>query len=333
MGDMRSTATVAAVLVAVGASLISLSLPHAVTSAGSVITLSSEPGGYTAELYQGSFLDTTQAAMLHRLGVMVAPEDKVYAFPDPALGVGSLVKVYRAPRMTIVDAGTAQQVRSWQTTVQGLLDEQQIELGNKDVVVPALDQPVAQDAQIKITRVAEVQITKDEVIAFSVKNVQSADLEKGKTQTTVAGVNGVKAVTYTVRRVDGKEVSRKISGSVVTKPPVSQVVTVGIGPKLAKAGPYMDVINAAAKKYLINGTALRCLMMKESGGGPNTGYPDASYKGLFQYSDGYWASASAVAGYAGASIYSAEAQIYATAYALTHGQTGRWPTWPGCRDQ
>ena len=285
------------------------------------------------EEYRGSFFDLTVGAMLKRLGVTVSPLDKVTAFPDPALGAGSLIKIERVPTLQLVDGNTVTSVQSWQPTVQGLLTELQVELGDKDTVTPALDQSVANGAKITITRVAEVQVTKTESIAYTTKKVQSADLEQGQTQTTTKGVNGTKVTTYTVRRVNGQEVSRTVTDVKITLAPVTEVVTVGTGLKLAKSGPYQDIINAAAKKYGINGTALRCLMMHESGGTANTGYPDGAYKGLFQYGDGFWASASAAAGYAGASIYDAEAQIFSTARALTHGQAGRWPPWSACANQ
>ena len=74
-------------------------------------------------------------------------------------------------------------------------------------------------------------------------------------------------------------------------------------------------------------------MMRESGGSADAGYPDGMYKGLFQYSEGFWQTVSARAGFEGASIYNAQAQIYTTAWALTYGQGSRWPPWSGCSDK
>ena len=180
---------------------------------------------------------------------------------------------------------------------------------------------------------AEVEVTEKESIDYKVTKKNSVDLEKGQTRIETKGVKGSKDVLYIVKRIDGEEVSRVVKSITVTQEPVTEVQIIGIGPRLAKSGPYKDTINAAAKKYLINGTALMCLMLKESGGGADTGYPDAQYRGLFQYEEGYWVSASAKAGYSGASIYDATAQIYTTAYELTHGQSRRWPPYAGCADK
>jgi len=73
--------------------------------------------------------------------------------------------------------------------------------------------------------------------------------------------------------------------------------------------------------------------MKESGGGPDTGYPDSLYKGLFQYTDGFWEDASVKAGFNNASIYNGDAQIFTTAWALTHGLSGRWPPYASCKNK
>jgi len=48
---------------------------------------------------------------------------------------------------------------------------------------------------------------------------------------------------------------------------------------------------------------------------------------------GFWQWASAKAGYSGASIYDPTAQIFTTAWALTHGQAGRWPPWGSCANK
>lgn len=321
------------------ASTVTLASFPATTSAQTVLNTTAYAAvlqpiqNQATETYQGSFFDLTVEDMLERLGVQVAPEDKLNAFPDPALGLGSVITIERAPVITITDAGVGMTVRSWASTVGDLLEERHLELLGKDQVNPALDTTVSDKLAIKITRVSEVEVTKTEPVSFTTKKTNSADLEKGQTETKVAGVAGAKEVTYLIRRVDGKETSRTITKSVVTKPPVTEELIIGIGPKLVKSGVYMDLLNAAAKKYLINATALQCLMIKESGGGANTGYPDATYKGLFQYTDGYWKSASAQAGYSGASVYNAEAQIFATAKALSSGQSGRWPPYASCKDK
>lgn len=271
--------------------------------------------------------------MAYDLGIIIYPEDKTEVFPSPEWGLGSQITIQRALPVEVTDAKVATVYRTWQKTVGDLFKEKKLELLGQDSVEPSLSTWLKPETKIKITRVAEAEVIEKEAIDYKVIKQTSVDLEKGLTEIDKKGVKGEREVVYVIRRVDGVEVSKTRKSATVTREPVSEIVIVGIGPKYAKSGPYKDTINAAARRYLINGTALMCLMLRESGGSADAGYPDGDYKGLFQYTDGYWADASAHAGYGGASIYNAEAQIFTTAWALTHGASGRWPPWGGCRDK
>jgi len=271
--------------------------------------------------------------MANDLGINIYSEDKTMAFPAPELKIGSKITLERALPVEVTDAKITKIYRTWQKTVSELFKENQIELLGQDTVDPSLATWLRKDIKIKITRVAEVEVIEKEPINYIIVKRTSIDLEKGQTKIDTKGVKGEKEVIYVIKRVDGVEVSKTRKSEVIAKKPVNEILIVGIGPKYAKSGPYKDTINAAARSYLINGTALMCLMLRESGGTSDAGWPDGQYKGLFQYEEEFWNGISARAGFSGASIYNAEAQIFTTAYALTHGYTGRWPPWGGCRDK
>lgn len=288
---------------------------------------------HPTEIYYGNPNLFDYRDMLSYFGIKIYPEDKIDVFPDPKMGMGSRITIQRALPVQVTDAKKVTVYRTWQETVGDLLKENNLELLGQDSVDPSLTTALTLDMQVKITRVAEVEETVKEPIDYKVIKKNDVDLEKGQTQIDTKGVKGEREVIYKIKRVDGEEVSRSIESTNVTKDPVNEILIIGIGPKLAKSGPYLNTINSAAKKYLINGTALMCLMLRESGGSADAGYPDGQYKGLFQYDDGYWSDASSQAGYGGASIYDATAQIYTTAYQLTHGQSRRWPPWGSCADK
>lgn len=285
------------------------------------------------EVYFGNAKFQTLEEMTDDLTIKIYPEDKTKIFPDPALGIGSRIEIERALPIEVTDAKITKTYRTWQKTVDGLLRENHLELLGQDSVEPSTSTWLRENLKIKITRVAEVEVTEKEPIDYQIIKRTSIDLEKGQTEIDTRGIKGEEEVVYLIKRVDGVEVSKTKKSETVTQKPQNEILIIGIGPKYAKSGPYKDTINAAARAYLINGTALQCLMLRESGGSADAGYPDASYKGLFQYTDGFWADISARAGYGGSSIYNAEAQIFTTAYALTHGYSGRWPPWGGCADR
>lgn len=294
---------------------------------------------HPVEVYYGDPQLRDLKSMLENLGVAVYPEDKVETVPEPYLGIGSQITIIRATKVNVTDAKKNYTYHTWQTSIADLLKEKGIELLGQDSVSPDIASKLTYNMNIVITRVAEVEVTETESIEFKVIKKNSVDLEKGQTEIETKGVKGEKQVKYLVKRVDGEEVSRSTIDTNIIKQPINQVTIIGIGPKLAKSGPYLSDINGAAKKYLINGTALMCLMLAESRGDPNNIGQDnyGTYYGLFQYKDGnngFWVDVSRKAGYSGADWSNATAQIYSTAWALTHGYASRWSgTWSRCANK
>ena len=297
-----------------------------------VETVKTDPN-HPVEVFYGGAAFNNIPDMASAAEKIIYPEDKTDAVPPPEMNLGSRITITRATPVLVIDAKKSATYRTWAENVGDFLKEKNIVLLGQDSASPISATQISYAMKIIITRVAEVEVKEKEVIDYNTVKKNTVDLEKGQTAVDQKGIDGEKVVTYKVKRVDGEEVSRDKINTEVTKESQTEIILIGIGPKLAKSGPYKDTINAAAKEYLINGTALMCLMLKESGGTANTGYPDGPYFGLFQYTDGFWASASSQAGYGGSSIYNAEAQIYTTAYQLTHGQSRRWPPWGACANK
>jgi hypothetical protein len=64
-------------------------------------------------------------------------------------------------------------------------------------------------------------------IPFERAAVDDPNIDVGQIVITTAGANGTKVTTYRVKYVGGKEVSREVSGVVVTLPPVNEVTSTG----------------------------------------------------------------------------------------------------------
>jgi len=277
--------------------------------------------------------------MADGLNVKIYPEDQVQTFPDPSLGIGSKIIITRATVIYVTDAKKLTVYHTWKRTIRDLLKEKNIELLGQDSSDPSLDTWIRYNMSLTITRVAEVDLTQTEPIDFQIIKKNTVDLEKGQTSVQTQGVKGEKEVIYTIKRIDGEEASRTVKDTTITKQPVAEVLLIGIGPKLAKSGPYKDTINAAVesslnKNYSVNGTALMCLMIKESNGHADSINPDGPYYGLFQYEEGFWASISQAAGYSGASWSDSTAQIYSTVWALSRGYGGHWGSnWSTCANK
>lgn len=257
------------------------------------------------------------------MGAAPYGEDKFASFPDIKMGIGSKITLYRAPTYFIKDGKKNFEFRSWAKNVGELLAEKNIELGQDDKINFANDYPLENRMSLVIIRVAITNIQEKELIEFKTIKKEDKNLDEGKTRVEVAGEKGVKTKTYLVRREDGEEVSRTLTNSEITKEPVDEVVYHGTRPVITVPCKFNDLVIEASLKYGAKANELCYRMMRESNGNPNS--DGGKYKGLFQYEEGFWNSASAKAGYSGASIWDAKAQIFTTAWAWTHGLRSRWP--------
>jgi hypothetical protein len=193
------------------------------------------------------------------------PEDKVYVFPDPKLGIGSTIRLLRAPIISIKDGKRSKVYRSWVTTVGDLFAEKNIEIGADDKVSASLSSQIFDGSQITITRVAITNIVETKSVDFQIQNKEDPNLDYGKKR-TVAGEKGEKKLTYRVRREDGDEVERTLLNTEITKQPVTEIHYTGtkvtvlssvrgiatIGPKQCsivsanyKAGTLVRITNSA----------------------------------------------------------------------------------------
>ena len=280
--------------------------------------------GSVVQTISGTSKSTDPFTIAKELGANPDVKDKFKAFPDIRMGIGSQITIYRAPKYTIIDGRKATTYRSWSSTVSELLDEQNIELADDDKITPAISTTISDSAEIKITRVAITHISKKQPVDFKIVKKEDKNLDKGKTRIDQAGVKGEKTLTYEIRREDGVEVSRKLTKTETTTAPIDQILIIGTKPVITGWCKFNDLVLDASIKNGLDPDRLCALMHKESNGHPDSSGQGGAHLGLFQYDPGFWADASKKAGYAGADIFDAKSQIYVTAWALTHGYSGRW---------
>lgn len=253
------------------------------------------------------------------------PEDKVTAFPDPALGLGTVIRVTRAMPVVVQDGKKTLTLRTWQETVDGLVKEKKLELGAEDRIAPSLETTLAPSLRITVTRVARTQVVEKELIAFQTVIEKDYNQFVGAQKVVQAGKNGEREKTYLLIREDGELVSKTlIKTTTILTPQTARIQQGGLNPVSAKCAQYKDWVVDASKKNGIDPNALFYRMQKESNCNPNS-QAAAGYQGMLQYDPSLWVKLSKDAGFAGASIWDAKAQIYTTAWAWAHGHRSRWP--------
>lgn len=257
------------------------------------------------------------------LGCLLYPEDKVSLFPDVKYQMGSTISVVRAPVVFVVDGTKTTEHRSFAPTVGDFLDQQMIAIGDDDRLNFGRQSKIIDQIEIRILRVAVTNITERKPINFKTIVREDPNLDEGRTRIEQSGKVGTLEYLYRVTRENGIEKSRVLIDKKTTAEPINEIVYKGTRPVITVACRFNGTVIAAAIKYNYSANKICNLMMLESRGNQNSVSSNGHY-GLFQYSPGSWEAVSAVAGYRGADIFDPTAQIYSTAWALTHGQSWRW---------
>lgn len=172
-------------------------------------------------------------------------------FPDSGekIFAGTRIIILRAKNITVKEGGNINKIHTLANTVeQAIWDNKNIELDEDDITVPGRSMPVKEGMVVTVTHVLIKGETKNLDIAFKTVSNEDETLGWRVKKTTQKGESGIKEVKYKVVYNDGKEISRKILESNVTKQPVDEVVTQGTLVKVGKT------YNGAASWYAYTGT-------------------------------------------------------------------------------
>lgn len=165
-------------------------------------------------------------AMLSELLVKVNPEDIVKAFPDPAWGIGSQITVYRATPFELVDWGKSKHLRTWKQTIEEVLAEQAVELGDNDRIEPKIGEKITNNGRVEIIRVAITEVKIKQKIEFKQLERDDPDLPRGEKKVT-KGSLGERTKTFKVTRENGVEIKRELLKNEVTLEPINRLTVIG----------------------------------------------------------------------------------------------------------
>ena len=145
---------------------------------------------------------------------------------SPLLGPTSLV-YNPAPLIQVSYKGELLTARSNASTVGGALADAGIALQDLDYTIPAEDQPVPADGNIRVVAVRDAVKVTQIARPFSTEYTTDANVELDTTKVIVPGINGLEVARQHVFTEDGKETSKVSEPSVVLSRPVNAVVAQG----------------------------------------------------------------------------------------------------------
>ncbi|GAB3521508.1 transglycosylase family protein [Arthrobacter monumenti] len=255
---------------------------------------------------------------------------------------GDYVEISTPKTVHILADGQKHSEETTATTVGQLLDESGIKFDDDDRVSVSGDAPIVDNMALKITRVdTSTKDTVEETIPFESVTEEDASLYEGQREVAQAGQAGTLVKTYSLVRIDGEEVGRKLVSEEVSIKPVMQKIAVGTmerpepepAPKPEPA-PEPEPATEPETSSGSSGTTLpgpgagvwQALADCESGGNWSINSGNGYYGGL-QFSQSSWMGAGG-GKYAPLPHQASPAEQIATAKVLK--QSGGWGHWPSC---
>ena len=139
----------------------------------------------------------------------------------------SPVSILPSRDLTITSSGITTQILSSAQTVGEALVEAGIPLIGLDYSLPAENEPLPADGQIRVVRVTESMQLAQKPIPFESELQASADVPLDQTQILQPGQPGLTVQRIRIRYEDGQEISRIIEDETLVRPPETRLMGYG----------------------------------------------------------------------------------------------------------
>lgn len=130
-------------------------------------------------------------------------------------------------RVVILVDGDRRVVETQGVTVQDVLNEQSIALGDDDRVDPPLFAEVARSATITVTRVQIKTEIDPQPIPFTRQLVRDESYPQDQMRVVQLGANGTVQITYTITLENGQETARLETGRKIIRQPKDEIMAIG----------------------------------------------------------------------------------------------------------
>lgn len=153
-------------------------------------------------------------------------------------------------RIVLIADGERRVFETTAVTVQDVLREQHVTVGDSDKVAPPLYAEVGRSATITVTRAEIKTETITQPIPFVRQLVRDETYPQGQVRVVRLGTNGTVAITYTIALEEGKEVSRRETARQIVTQPQDEILALGTLNSLASVPLPLGTV-----AYLANGNA------------------------------------------------------------------------------
>ena len=161
-------------------------------------------------------------------GVELFEADQLSKPLDTALkGKALEVELIRASPLFVLVGGEVITIRSTEDTIGAALTQGGIPLQGLDYTIPAEDQPIPDNAQIKLVRVREEILLNQEQIQFTSEYQPANDLPLDQLQIMSGGEYGIEGQRIRITYEDDVEITRELEKEWVIRDPIPRVIGYG----------------------------------------------------------------------------------------------------------
>jgi len=169
----------------------------------------------------------TVSEFLKEQNVSLKDQDILNVALDEPIKDGLDIQIAVAFKLVINDGGKETEYWSTSTTVADFLEQQGITINELDKVEPGLDQELASESTVTITRVEKVIDVVEEEINFAVVTKKDDNLQKGKEKVVQEGKKGKIQKKYEVVMENGVVVSKTLIGEEVIEEAKDKIIAQG----------------------------------------------------------------------------------------------------------
>jgi uncharacterized protein YabE (DUF348 family) len=172
---------------------------------------------------------TTQATVADALadaGVTLNKTDIVVPPADTRLTSGMHVYINYARRIRVRTARDETDVFTQAATVADALNDAGFDLQPQDIITPARTKAVSNGMVVSLSTIRSVKQTEDSPIPFDTVYRDDSSQADGTTVVTQPGSDGYVHHEYSVKQVNGQQVTRQETAETIVQP-TPQVVTIG----------------------------------------------------------------------------------------------------------
>lgn len=152
-----------------------------------------------------------------------------------SLGIVTANYIAFNKEVVLIVNGQEIEVNSFQSDVQGVLDENNIDYNSNDIISEDLDASLEDGMKIEVNQVTKETIIETEDIPYDTVVKKDSTLLKGEKEVVQKGKKGSKEFTYEAEYKEGKLVSKKLIEEKIIKEPKNKIIKKGTKVKKEKS--------------------------------------------------------------------------------------------------